>query len=510
MKTRFVVLPLILAMALFLGSGCMDKGDPAWGEKQENLLEELLNKPNIKYGELVIDHKKKQWVIPNLEITTGVSGSLRSVCTVESVTGVNVALEPVEVENSLLAGTLEIRGLVCQEVRDQEGSAEPGNEQTGDAESVGEAVTAADAFTLNSLIIENLKGGKELHEAILNIGDKASLEMLKTASMDRLALNGVNLVVDTVNVFSLKSFSLENMADGFVGPVALDTLVLSPESYTMKSLSVGFMGAKKIGSQKLLDELVKLQGEPALEDFSKLFMGIDFLVEDMEYKDVSFAFFDDAVPPITIKKVTGYSSFDGQKGKTVSKLEGLTIATETLQHIGPDSLRNYAFKPVNLSMETEVEIDSVEGAYTLDYKKIHFADPVYGAFDARLSLTGGKELFQISPYGAQMQDTKINSFVFSFDDKSLTDTIFEVLSMRSGNGLDGAQSLRMVSSAGLRLQCGQLPDNLKGACNDTATFLEKKGFIEYSFAPEQPLGLDNLLKSLDTLEIKTKVVPAGQ
>ena len=59
------------------------------------------------------------------------------------------------------------------------------------------------------------------------------------------------------------------------------------------------------------------------------------------------------------------------------------------------------------------------------------------------------------------------------------------------------------------MQCGQLPANLQGACKDTASFLEKKGTIEYSFNPAQPLELgNNLLQDADKVEVVSKYTPA--
>ena len=86
---------------------------------------------------------------------------------------------------------------------------------------------------------------------------------------------------------------------------------------------------------------------------------------------------------------------------------------------------------------------------------------------------------------------------------------FEIASLVSGSGLEGAPAMRMLVAGGLQMQCTQLPAGVQAACSDTASFLEKKGNIEYSFNPEQPLSLGaNLMQDADKVHVTSKFTPA--
>ena len=492
MKIRFLIVPLLLVASLFVVTGCKDKGDPAWGEKQKPLLEELLNKPAIKHGEIAIDYKKKEWVIPNLEVTLKETEDMRSFCTIESVTGVNVALEPIAEENGILAEKVELKGLACQVVAKN---------------SPAEGNAATSAFKQDSLVVENLKGSKDLQKALLSFGSEYSMDMLKDARLDRFAMNGVSVLAGGVEASSLESLELKNLAEGFVGPVQMKKLTLSPPAPGLKNIIVDSLQVKKIGSSKLLDELKKLNDSPSDIAFSAFMMSVDFVLEDMEYQNVSFNF-DGDVPPVTIAKAVGSTSFDGKTGASSSKMEGLKIDPKTAQHFAPAFLKDYAFKPVDLSMTTDINIANNEGEYTFDYKKIQVTDPLLGSLNMAFGLIGGNDLFQFSGTG-DMPRVKVKGFTVSLEDIGWSDMGFEIASLGSGSGLEGASAMRMMAVAGLQMQCGQLPANLQGACKDTASFLEKKGTIEYSFNPAQPLELgNNLLQDADKVEVVSKYTPA--
>lgn len=511
MKIRFIVLPLILVASLFMATGCMDQGDPAWGEKQKTLLEGMLNKPNITHGALVIDNKKKEWVIPNLEVTVRETESLRSFCTVESVTGVGVALEPIAEENGLLAEKIELKGLVCRVVSKNASA----NATAQDGATQGEATqdsSGANALPTtecrhDSLIVENLKGSKDFQQVLLSFGSDYSLEMLKQASLDRFSLNGISVMMDGKEMAAIESLNLQNLADGFVGPVQVKKLAITPATSALESITLDSFQVKKIGSPNLVEELIKLKDNPSSVAFSGLLMSIGFIVEDMEYQNVSFNIAQD-VPPITITKAVGSTHFDGKSGTSSSHMEGLKIDPKTAQYLASGRLKDYAFKPINLSMTTDVGIDKNEGEYSFDYKKIQVVDPALGSLNMNFGLIGGNDLFQISSYG-DIPEVKVKHFTVTLEDLGLSDMAFEITSLMSGTGLEGAPAMRMMAAAGLQMQCGQLPLSMQSSCKDTASFIEKKGRIEYSFNPEQPVAIDdNLFQEADKVNIVSKYTPA--
>lgn len=491
MKIRLWVLPLMLVAALFVMSGCTEKGDPAWGEKQKTLLEELLNKPTIKHGAITVDHVKKEWTVPSLEVVVAEDTDERTVCTIDLVRGVNVALEPLTEENGLLAEKMELKGLSCvtQDKKATEGGA------------------PAATFTIKDISIEKLNGSQALQEALLSVGQSGSLGTLAESGMEAFTINGVTAGLDGSNVFSLESFSLRNMAEGFAGPIQLKKIAFTPAEEKVESISIADVSAKKIGSKKLFEELVKLQAGNTPSSFTDIFMSVDFLVDDLKYSDIRYVA-NSAVPAIVIKSASGSTRYDGVEGSSASTMNELSIEPETLQYLVGAPLANYPFKPVKLSFTSDVDIKNTDGAYTVDYKTIRFSDPSYGSFDLQMNLTSDEELFRLD--NPSISEASINSFSLKLEDKALSDLVFDITSLISGGGVEGGGAFRALAVGALQLQCGQLPANLQGACKDTASFLEKKGVLTYTLdTTNGPVVIDDsVMQKADSIGVKTTFTPA--
>ncbi|MDR3177328.1 MAG: hypothetical protein LBU06_12465 [Desulfovibrio sp.] len=286
-----------------------------------------------------------------------------------------------------------------------------------------------------------------------------------------------------------------------------DRQVASMETMSIKSMAIPGLMEKLLP----LDELWQKEEE----ELKKIMLEQEIVVDDMRVANLRIT----PEPDITFTLKDGGFSFRNDKSAGALKIDvqDLVIPLEALydgKDTGESSIdfKSVYDKPLSISLVFDLDREqkaSQAGEYVIRLKRIYFAESNLGSVNVSAEMNGKTdEQAEENEYPFDLDGFSLVRAALGIKDSGMVDLGFRVAALMDGTGLakeDRAALLRKLAGFVLTTQCARVSQALHGVCMDLDKFIQVPGEFELSFAPSQPLRLDELAEMLMSADDPKKI-----